>query len=66
METIIYSKSVSAPLFEIIILQVFPGDSAVDSKTSVEAVGKDNIAAGRNSSVKVICTAENVNKKNTP
>ena len=37
--------------------------SAADSKASVVVVGGDNLAAGQDNPVKVICTAENGNKK---
>ena len=39
------------------------GGSAADSKASVEVVGGDNLAAGQDNPVKVICTAENGDKK---
>ena len=37
--------------------------SAADSKASVEVVGGDNLAAGQDNPVKVVCTAENGDKK---
>ena len=37
--------------------------SAADSKASVEVVGGDNLAAGQDNPVKVVCTAENGEKK---
>ena len=37
--------------------------TAADSKASVEVVGGDNLAAGQDNPVKVICTAENGDKK---
>jgi hypothetical protein len=37
--------------------------SAEDSKASVEVVGGENLAAGQDNPVKVICTAENGEKK---
>lgn len=37
--------------------------SAADSKASVEVVGGDNLAAGQDNPIKVICTAENGDKK---
>ena len=39
------------------------GGTAADSKASVEIVGGDNLAAGQDNPVKVICTAENGEKK---
>lgn len=39
------------------------GGSAADGKASVEVVGGDNLAAGQDNLVKVICTAENGDKK---
>ena len=37
--------------------------TAADSKASVEVIGGDNLAAGQDNPVKVICTAENGDKK---
>ena len=37
--------------------------SAADSKASVEVMGGDNLAAGQDNPVKVVCTAENGEKK---
>lgn len=37
--------------------------TAADKKASVETVGGDNLAAGQDNTVKVICTAENGEKK---
>lgn len=37
--------------------------TAADNKASVEVVGGDNLAAGQDNPVKVICTAENGDKK---
>ena len=37
--------------------------SSADSKASVEVVGGDNLAAGQDNPVKVVCTAENGEKK---
>ncbi len=39
------------------------GGTAADSKASVEVVGGDNLAAGQDNPVKVICAAENGEKK---
>lgn len=39
------------------------GGTAADSKASVEVVGGDNLSAGQDNPVKVICTAENGDKK---
>ncbi len=39
------------------------GGSASDGKASVEVVGGENLAAGQDNPVKVICTAENGEKK---
>ena len=39
------------------------GGTAADSKASVEVVGGDNLAAGQDNPIKVICTAENGDKK---
>lgn len=39
------------------------GGTAADNKASVEVVGGDNLAAGQDNPVKVICTAENGDKK---
>lgn len=39
------------------------GGSAADSKASVEVVGGDNLAAGQDNPVKVVCTAENGDEK---
>ena len=37
--------------------------TVADKKASVEIVGGDNLAAGQDNTVKVICTAENGDKK---
>ena len=37
--------------------------TAIDKKASVEVVGGDNLAAGQDNTVKIICTAENGGKK---
>ncbi len=39
------------------------GGSVADGKASVEVVGGENLAAGQDNTVKVICTAENGEKK---
>ena len=39
------------------------GGTTQDSKASVEVIGGDNLAAGQDNPVKVICTAENGDKK---
>ena len=45
------------------ITSITIGGSAEDSKASVEVVGGDNLAAGQDNPIKVICTAENGDKK---
>ncbi len=47
--------------YEITSIKI--GGSAVDSKASVQVVGGENLAAGQDNTVKVICTAENGEKK---
>ncbi len=39
------------------------GGTAADSKASVEVIGGDKLAAGQDNTVKVVCTAENGDKK---
>ena len=69
MEGFLLSPVFSAEVTEYVVWLPYETESvsisgtAADSKASVQVVGGDSLAAGQDNPVKVICTAENGDKK---